>query len=219
MRQDFSHEQPDGGLATSGGTPAHFDERFKKLVDFILEADKLKHIRRRTPLVDASRQENSAEHSWHIALMVLPLAEYADDKEVDFFHVMQMLLVHDLVEIDAGDTYCYDEPGHRDKQQREKAAADRIFALLPEDLGPRLRGLWDEFEERKTPESRFANALDRFQPILHNYFTRGRSWLRHGIKSRQVQERIRPIKEGSRRLWFYASQIVSDAVSKGYLAR
>ena len=194
-------------------------ERFKKMVEFILEADKLKNILRQTPLVDGSRRENSAEHSWHIALMVPLLAEYTDDDDVDCFRVMQMLLVHDLVEIDAGDTYCYDEQGRHDKRQREEKAAGRIFSILPPDLGRALRALWDEFEERKSPESRFANTLDRLQPLLHNYFTRGQSWRQHGVKSSQVVLRMRPVKDSSEQLWQYAVDMIEDAVKKGYLAK
>lgn len=193
-------------------------ERFKKKIEFILEADKLKHVLRQTLLIDGSRQENSAEHSWHIALMVPLLAEYADDQNIDFFRVMQMLLVHDLVEIDAGDTYCYDEQGRRDKQQREAKAAERIFAILPADAAHRLKALWDEFEARKTPESRFANTLDRLQPFLHNYFTRGLSWQQHGVKSHQVVARMQPVREGSEQLWHYVCALIEDAVAKGYLA-
>jgi len=194
-------------------------ERFKKMVEFILEADKLKNILRQTPLVDGSRRENSAEHSWHIALMVPLLSEYADDPKMDFSRVMKMLLVHDLMEIDAGDTYCYDDEGCRDKLQREESAADRIFAILPPDLAQPMRALWDEFEARKTPESRFANALDRLQPFFHNCFTRGQSWRQHGVKSSQVVLRMRPVKDSSEQLWQYALDMIEDAVKKGYLAK
>ena len=218
MGPDLAHGRPSTAELNFSVATAQSD-RFKKLVEFILEVDKLKNILRQTPLVDGSRRENSAEHSWHIALMVPLLSEYANDKNVDFFRVMQMLLVHDLVEIDAGDTYCYDAQGYRDKRQREEKAANRIFAILPADLARSLRALWDEFEERKSPESRFANTLDRLQPLLHNYFTRGQSWRQHGVKSTQVLLRLEPVKEGSRRLWHYACEMIEDAVRRGYLAR
>ncbi len=218
MLQDLPDRRPPGDELNRTVVLSQ-SRRFKKQVEFILEIDKLKHILRQTPLVDGSRRENSAEHSWHIALMVPLLSEYADDPKMDFSRVMKMLLVHDLVEIDAGDTYCYDDEGRRDKLQREESAADRIFAILPPDLAQPMRALWDEFEARKTPESRFANALDRLQPFLHNCFTRGQSWRQHGVKSSQVVSRMRPVKDGSEQLWKYALEMIEEAVKKGYLAR
>jgi putative hydrolase of HD superfamily len=156
--------------------------RFKQQIEFILEVDKLKHVRRQAILMDKSRRENSAEHSWHIALTAMVLSEYARDADIDFFRVIKMLLVHDLVEIDAGDTYCHDDQGKADQAEREKLAADRIFNILPPDQAGTFRDLWEEFEENKTPESRFANALDRVLPHLHNYFTRGQTWQENDIK-------------------------------------
>ena len=194
------------------------NRRFKKQIEFILEADKLKHTLRRTILMDRSRRENSAEHSWHIALTVLVLSEYAKDKNIDFFRVLMMLLVHDLVEIDAGDTYCYDDRGREDQTQREEIAADRIFNMLPEDQAKSLRGLWDEFEARTTSESRFAHALDRLQPFLHNYFTEGQTWQEHDVKSSQVVTRMQPVEDGSPFLWKYVRARIDDAVVKGYLS-
>ena len=194
-------------------------ERFKRQIEFILEVDKLKQIFRRTTLLDRSRQENSAEHSWHIALIVLVLSEYADEDHLDLLHVIKLLLAHDLVEIDAGDTYCYDESGLQDQKVREKKAADRIFSLLPEDQAQSFRVLWDEYEDRKTPESRFANALDRFQPLLHNYFTRGHTWRQYGIQKKQVLARMQPVDEGSSFLWNYVVSLIDDAVEKGFLAK
>ncbi len=194
-------------------------ERFKRQIEFILEVDKLKQIFRRTTLLDRSRQENSAEHSWHIALIVLVLSEYADEDHLDFLHVIKLLLAHDLVEIDAGDTYCYDESGVQDQNAREKKAADRIFSLLPEDQAKSFRVLWDEYEDRKTPESRFANALDRFQPLLHNYFTRGHTWRQYGIQKKQVLARMQPVDEGSSFLWDYVVSLIDDAVEKGFLEK
>ena len=192
--------------------------RFKKQIEFILEVDRLKHVRRKTILLDHSRRENSAEHSWHIALMVMIMSEYSWVKDIDFFHVVKMLLIHDLVEIDAGDTYCYDEKGRKDQTQREESAAQRIFGLLPADQADALRALWDEFEKRETPESRFANALDRVQPLLNNYFTDGQTWQDNDIKSGQVHRRMSPVKDGSPVLWDYVSALVEDAVKKGFLA-
>ena len=192
-------------------------DRFRQQIEFILEVDKLKNVLRKTILMDRSRRENSSEHSWHIALMVLILSEYAKDSEVDMFRVMKILLVHDLIEIDAGDTYCYDDLGRKDQSQREKIAADRIFNLLPADQAAALRELWDEFEERKTPESKFANAMDRFQPFLHNYFTEGKIWQENSIKSAQVKSRMQPVDDGASILGDYVSSLIADGVKKGYL--
>jgi putative hydrolase of HD superfamily len=201
------------------GGPLLESERFKSQVEFILEVDKLKNILRRTTLLDRSRQENSAEHSWHIALIILVLSEYAEEDHLDLMQAIKLLLVHDLVEIDAGDTYCYDEIGGQDQKAREMKAADRIFGILPEDQAVSFRSLWDEFEARDTPESRFANALDRLQPFLHNYFTCGYTWQKHGIRKKQVIERMRPVGEGSHRLWDYIASLIDDAVEKGYLKK
>ena len=209
-----------------GAVPIHVDRklipgqssRFKKQIEFILEVDKLKHVLRQTILMDRSRRENSAEHSWHIALLVPVLAEYSKDTDIDLFHVMKMLVIHDLVEIDAGDTYCYDDKGREGQYQREETAADRIFGLLPADQAAEFRALWDEFEKRETAESRFANAMDRVQPFLHNYFTDGQTWQANKINSRQVHQRMRPVKDGAPDLWDYVNTLILDAVKKGILA-
>lgn len=192
--------------------------RFNRQIEFILEVDKLKHTLRKTILMDRSRRENSAEHSWHIALAILVLSEYADDKDIDLYRVMKMLLIHDLVEIDAGDTYCYDDEGRKDQRLREEKAAERIFKLLPADQSKAFRDLWNEFEARATPESRFANALDRIQPFLHNYFTQGQIWQENNIKRHQVESRMKPVKNGSTILWNYVSGLIEDSVKKGFLA-
>ena len=194
-------------------------DRFKQQIEFILEVDKLKHVLRQTILMDKSRRENSAEHSWHIALTVMLLSEYARDGEIDFFRVMRILLVHDLIEIDAGDTYCYDDQGRKDQAAKERLAADRLFNILPPDQAQTFRNLWDEFEERKTPESRFANALDRVQPFLHNYFTRGQTWQENDIKSAQVKARMQPVDDGAPVLWRYVSSLIDDAVKNGFLSK
>jgi putative hydrolase of HD superfamily len=194
-------------------------ERFKSQIEFILEADKLKRIQRRTLLLDRSRQENSAEHSWHIALAVLVLSEYAAEANLDLLRVIKLLLAHDLVEIDADDTYCYDALGGRDQKEREMKAADRIFNILPANQAHSFRALWDEFEARETAESRFANAMDRLQPLLHNYFTQGHTWQEHGIRKAQVIARMQPISECSSLLWDYVLNLIDDAVKKDYLAK
>ncbi len=193
-------------------------ERLEQQIEFIREADKLKTIDRQTLLTDASRRENDAEHSWHLALMALLLGEYADGKNLNLLHVVRMVLIHDLVEIDAGDTYCYDEAGYRDKAQRETAAANRIFNLLPPDQAVEMRDLWDEFEAAETPESKFANALDRLQPLMHNVFTDGQMWKHHGVVKSQVIDRNRKIADGAPDLWTFARELIEKAVNKGHLA-
>jgi putative hydrolase of HD superfamily len=183
---------------------------------FLLEADRLKGIERQSSITGGARRENSAEHSWHLALFALVLGDHAPD-EVDVSRVVAMLLLHDLVEIDAGDTFVYDESAHADKAERERAAADRLFALLPDDQGPSLRSLWEEFEERATADARFAAALDRLQPLLLNHANRGEPWARHGITADRVRARNAHIAEGSPDLWTAAREIIDDAVAQGWL--
>lgn len=185
---------------------------------FVLEVDRLKSIVRHTLLIDQSRRENSAEHSWHLCICAMLLCEYAPFADLDLLRVIKMAMVHDLVEIDAGDTLVYDVQGNRDKAQREQKAADRIFGLLPADQASEVRALWEEFDARQTPESRYANALDRMQPILHNYHTQGAAWRKHGITRAQVIERNRHIAEGAPALWEYVLKLVNDAAARGWLA-
>jgi putative hydrolase of HD superfamily len=194
------------------------EERLSRQMEFIVEIDKLKQVARRTLPVNADRNENSAEHSWHVALMVFLLAEYATDRGMDVLRTIKMMLVHDLVEIDAGDTYCYDEEAGRDRLERETRAADRIFGMLPPDQASEMRGLWEEFEACRTRESRFANALDRLQALLLNYHTGGKTWTKHSIKSGQVVARALPIEDGSCSLWEYARGLIDRAVGEGLLA-
>ncbi|BBO80551.1 hydrolase [Desulfosarcina ovata subsp. sediminis] len=193
-------------------------ERLAQQIRFVREVDKLKTIERQTLITDATRQENDAEHSWHLALMALVLGEYARDGAIDLLHVVRMVLIHDLVEIDAGDTYCYDTAGYADKAERETAAAERIFNLLPADQAGDFRALWDEFEAGDTPEARFANALDRLQPLMHNVFTDGKMWQRHGIVKSQVVERNQRIDAGAPDLWRFARELIESAVDRGHLA-
>ncbi|MDP6779593.1 MAG: HD domain-containing protein [Candidatus Latescibacteria bacterium] len=197
------------------GTPA--DDRLDRLVAFIVEIDRLKGVLRQTMVTGSERHENDAEHSWHLALTAVLLAEYACD-EVDLLRVVKMVLVHDLVEIDAGDTFVYDTKAREDQQERERAAAERIFGILPADLERDLWSLWEEFEARETPEARYAAALDRFQPILLNYHTQGAAWQRHGIRVDQVIERNAHMEAGAPALWAYVRRLIEDAVEKGYLA-
>ena len=192
-------------------------DRFERQIQFILEVDKLKTILRRTYLIHEERSENTAEHSWHLAIMAILLAEHANEP-VDVARVIKMVLVHDIVEIDAGDTYFYDTAAALDKSEREHAAADRLFGILPPDQGRELRALWEEFEAGDTPDARFALALDRFMPQLHNYYTHGRSWAEHGITADRVLERNECMAEGSARLWDCARSLLQDAVAKGFLS-
>jgi putative hydrolase of HD superfamily len=192
--------------------------RLAQQIAFALEADKLKGVLRQTWLTDQSRRENSAEHSWHAALMAVLLAEHAAaGPTLDVARVVRMMLVHDLVEIDAGDTLVYDDAAAAGKARRERDAAQRIFGLLPDDQAAELRAAWDEFEARQTPEARFAAALDRVQPILHNFATQGRAWREHGVTAARVLEKNRHIAEGSPALWEFIRELVSDAVARGYL--
>lgn len=192
------------------------DKRLRQQMQFLLEADKLKLVERRNLVADGSRRENSAEHSWHIALMALVLAEYAEEP-LDLARVVQLLLVHDLVEIHAGDTFLFDPAANLDKSQREQAGANALFSLLPLEQAQQFRGLWDEFEERQTPEARFAAAIDSFQPILQNWETQGGSWRASGVTGAKVLERKRSDLEGFPRLWSYAQHLVKDAVERGYI--
>lgn len=192
------------------------NERLLQQVEFLVEVDKLKTILRQTHLIHQDRRENDAEHSWHLAIAAMVLVEHVNE-EVDLAKVITMVLIHDLVEIDAGDTFCYDYEGAKDKAQREERAADRIFGLLPEDQAQTFRNLWDEFEERETPEARFAAALDRFQPVLHNLHTGGGAWKRHGIPRAQVEDRNSPMGQGSVRLWQYVSRLLDEAVASGMM--
>ena len=194
-------------------------QRFSQQLQFIIEVDKLKQIYRQTFLSDGSRRENSAEHSWHLALMALLLEEYAAEQPIDICKVVRMVLIHDLVEIDAGDTFCYDKEANQDKLLREKRAARRIFGLLPKDQAEAFDGLWREFETGETIEARFARALDRVQPVVHNYLTHGAAWQAHGVASQQVCERNQHIEQGSTKLWLYIRGLIDDAIAQGYLEK
>jgi putative hydrolase of HD superfamily len=185
------------------------EARLEQFIEFLNEADKLKKILRRTLLADASRQENAAEHSWHLALSAMVLEEYAVEP-VDLRRVVEMVVVHDLVEIDAGDTFAYDAAGNATRRERERAAADRLFGLLPPDAGARLRGLWEEFESRATPEARFANAVDRIQPFLQNVKAGGGTWKIYGLRREQVLERMDPVRTALPALWPVVTRGVDD---------
>lgn len=192
------------------------NERLTRQLDFIIEADRLKSVMRRSPLVDGSRPENTAEHSWHVALAALLLSGYANEP-VDVARVVRMLLVHDIVEIDAGDTYAYDVSGNRDKVERELRAAARLFGLLPDDQAAEFRALWEEFEDRATAESRFANALDRLMPLLHNYLNDGHVWREHHVNAAQVRGRMAPVAEGSAALGDIVAAVLQNSLARGLL--
>ena len=193
------------------------DRRFDSQMQFIFEIDKIKSILRKTKIFDGSKYENDAEHSWHLAMMTLVLGEYAND-EIDKLRVLKMVLMHDIVEIDGGDTIVYNII-LEEKEKEETACADRIYGLLPQDMRDEFIALWREFEERKTPEAKFAAAIDRAEPILQNYFTDGGSWVEHSIKKSQVLD-INAIKimEGSELFWKYIMSILDDCEQRGYFS-
>ena len=186
---------------------------------FVREAGRLKGVLRQTPLTDPARRENSAEHSWHLAVMALVLADHAPPG-TDLSRVIAMLLVHDLVEIDAGDLFLYaDAAQHARQEEAEQAAADRIFALLPDGQAARVRALWDEFSRRRTPEAKFARALDRLQPMLENVQAGGGTWAEHGITVDQVLPKVALIENGSAALGGYARRLVERAAGGGLLGQ
>ena len=190
-----------------------------RIFDFIREIDKEKFIGRQTYLTDGERKENDAEHAWHMAVMTVLLSGYANEK-IDVLKTITMLLIHDLVEIDAGDTYAYDEAGKETKAIREKQCADRIFSMLPPEHGKKLRALWEEFEENKTPEAKFAYTMDHIQPLMLNSATNGKSWREHGIHLSQVMNRNEHTAEGSEALWEYAYEnFIEPNVKKGNLKK
>ena len=192
------------------------DERLKKQLDFALEIDKEKNIFRQTHLSGHGRNENDAEHAWHMAIMAYLLREYSNEP-VDITRVMLMCLIHDVVEIDAGDTYAYDEEGKKTQKAREEAAKERIYSLLPEDQIEELAAIFDEFEESKTPESKFAHAMDNLQPLMLNNSNDGGDWREHGVSAKQVYGRQSRTKEGSEKLYEVTDQIIKKHREKGNL--
>ena len=192
-------------------------ERLKKQLDFILQADAEKEIERRTLVSSGKRFENDSEHAWHMALMAILLSEYANE-EIDVLKTVTMILIHDIVEIDAGDTYCYDYELGKSQREREVKAANRIYALLPDDQGKKLRALWDEFEANETPEAHFAHAMDCLQPTMLNDATNGEMWKKNGIKLSQVLKRNEYTEKGSKTLWDYQlNELILKNVEKGNL--
>lgn len=192
------------------------NERLKKQLDFMLELDKMKNIYRQTYVLHEDRKENDAEHSWHLAILAFMLEEYAAEP-IDTLKVIKMVLLHDVVEIDAGDTYLYDEEGYKSKAEREEKAAQRIFGLLPDDQRDEYYALWREFEDDITYESRFASILDRMQPLLLNYTKGGIAWKEHGVHKEQVLSRNRPYFDASHELAEVIGSVIEDAAAKGWL--
>lgn len=194
-------------------------ERIEKQFAFFREIDKEKYVGRQTYLSDGARKENDAEHAWHMAVMTILLSEYSNEK-IDVLKTVTMLLIHDLVEIDAGDTYAYDEEGKKSQRKRETAAADRVFGLLPEDQGQKMRSLWEEFEAWESAEAKFAHAMDHIQPLMLNAAADGKSWIEHGVRLSQVMKRNQSTADGSKALWEFAYQkFIAPNVEAGRLKK
>ena len=192
-------------------------DRLDRQMAFLVEADRLKNVLRRTPLTDNSRPENSAEHSWHLALAAMTLAEWAPDG-TDLHRVLELVVVHDLVEIDAGDTFAYDAHANATKTAREQAAADRIFGLLPAEQAARVRELWNEFEGQETAAARYANALDRLQALLQNMQAGGGSWASYGITRAQVYARMKPVQAAMPDVWPFVESVIERFCASGAIA-
>jgi putative hydrolase of HD superfamily len=209
-------EPTEPGPAVSGPAVSGPAERIASQLAFVIEIDRLKGVLRQTSLCDGSRRENSAEHSWHLATMATVLGEHAG-ADVDVSHVIRMLLVHDLVEIDAGDTFAYDASANVGREAREREAAERLFGLLPGDQAAELRALWEEFEAQATPAARFAAALDRLQPLLNNHRGNGGSWREHAVTRTQVLTRMRPIESALPAFWPSVMAIVDENCACGHI--
>jgi putative hydrolases of HD superfamily len=201
----------------TGAALEPLDAELTARLRFVLEADSLKTVLRRNSITDGSRRENSGEHSWHLALMALVLAPHAGEP-IDLPRVVEMLLVHDVVEIDAGDTFVYDAEARAAKEALEQRAADRLFALIPGDVGARLRARWDEFEASTTPEARFAHSVDRLAPLLLNHANRGGVWRDEGITAPRIRAYNAHIADGSPDLWTAARALIDDAVENGWIS-
>jgi len=191
-------------------------QRLKKQLEFLIEIDKMKTVFRKNLLTDGSRRENDAEHSWHFAITAVILAEYAD-KEVDISKVIKMALIHDLIEIYAGDTFAYDEKGYETKAAREEEAAKKLFSILPSDQGEELSALWREFENEQTKEAKYAAAIDRLQPFINNYLTKGHTWKEGNVTSGQVYKRMDLVKRNVPAVWPFVVDAINDSIEKGWL--
>lgn len=194
------------------------EERLKKQLEFLVEIDKMKNVLRRTLIVDGSRRENDAEHSWHLAMLAMVLEEYSE-REINISRVVRMCLVHDLVEVYAGDTFAYDAKGYEDKLARETAAADKLFSMLPTEQGEEFRALWEEFDEAQTADAMYAAAMDRLQPIMNNFLTDGHTWKEGKVTSDKVLDRMQPIKKATPELWQVVEYIVNTSVERGILQK
>ncbi|MBF7096363.1 HD domain-containing protein [Alkalibacter mobilis] len=192
-------------------------ERLQKQIDFIVEIDKLKNIFRQNVVIEDRRNENDAEHSWHLSMMALLLREHFIDPNVDLLKSVKMTIIHDLVEIYAGDTFCYDQEGNKDKLEREIQSARKLFSILPKDQEKELWDLWQEFEETDTMEAKFAACLDRMQPLLLNSMTEGHTWKKPGVNKNKVIERNKILRDHAPNLWEYVISKIDDAVEKGHL--
>lgn len=194
-------------------------QRLRQQMRFIAEADKLKNIFRRSYISDRSRRENDAEHSWHLCLMTLLLLEHSNFENIDALKVLKMVIVHDIVEIDAGDTYIYDNAAKADQAIRERRAAERLFGMLPSDQEAEFHSLWSEFELGESSESRFAKAIDRLHPMMLNYLAQGKTWNENSVSEPQVRAINSKIADGSDALWQYADELIRESVDKGWLPR
>ncbi|MGC3977625.1 MAG: HD domain-containing protein [Paludibacteraceae bacterium] len=195
-----------------------FPEKLKKQIDFIKEIDKVKYIERKTRLFGSNRKENDAEHSWHLALMAMVLAEYTNSP-VDILKVIKMVLIHDIVEIDAGDTFIYDVQKNHTNTDEERIAAQRIFGLLPSEQAGEFISIWEEFEAGETDEAKFAKSMDRLEPLLQNTSNNGGTWKEFDVNYNKVYEKKQVIKEGSDKIWEFAEKLINDSVDKGILKK
>ncbi len=192
------------------------DEKLKNQIKFVMVIDEMKNIFRRNLIIDGSRRENDAEHSWHLAMLAMILEEYSAEK-IDLERVLKIALVHDLIEVYAGDTFAYDEKGYEDKEEREKQAADKLFGMLDSTQGAEIRALWDEFEAMETAESRYANAIDRIQPLILNYMTNGHTWKLGDVHSTQIYKRMDIIRTATPELWHIVEGIINTSIEIGIL--
>ena len=190
----------------------------QKQIAFIKEIDKVKYIQRRSKLFNSDRRENDAEHSWHLAMMAIVLAEYSD-KQIDLLKVLKMVLIHDIVEIDAGDTFIYDTTKNHTNTDEELIAAKRIFGLLPNEQAEELIAIWEEFEEGKTAEAKFAKSMDRFEPLLQDATNNGGTWVEYNVPFQNVYDMNKAIKNGSTTIWNYAEKLINESVDKGILKK
>nr|WP_294858657.1 HD domain-containing protein [uncultured Fluviicola sp.] len=193
-------------------------ENLLRQIDFIKEIDKVKYIQRKTKLFNSDRNENDAEHSWHLALMAIVLSEHSN-KSIDLLKVIKMVLIHDIVEIDAGDTFIYDTQKDHSNTDEERLAANRIFGLLPAAQAEELIAIWEEFEVGETDEAKFAKAMDRLEPLLQNTSNKGGTWKEFDVSYEKVHQKKRVIKEGSEPIWDFAEQLINDSVEKGFLKK